>query len=98
MMVVPVLITNCQVSLKLKIGPVATHTTMTAAANMNAEGLPVARAVFLAKLVNQEEDLVGLMAKLHMGLGAGEISGQAAGAAFLPEYKPSPAAWGRGVG
>jgi len=46
---VPVLMTNCHVSLNLHIGPVIPHTSMIKAAIMNAAGWPVARAVHLAK-------------------------------------------------
>ncbi len=49
MMVVPVLITNCQVSENLKTGPVAAHTTTQSTHSRKAMGLPVARAVALAK-------------------------------------------------
>jgi len=42
MIVVPVLITSCHVSEKLKIGPVTSHITMTARAIMNAGVLPAA--------------------------------------------------------
>jgi hypothetical protein len=41
MMVVPVLITSCQVSLKAKKGPVMAHTRMIKTAIMNVAGLPV---------------------------------------------------------
>src|SRR4029450_5226095 len=43
-MVVPVLITSCQVSEKAKSGPVAAQTTITAKARPNASLLPVQRA------------------------------------------------------
>src|SRR5687767_9353563 len=62
--VVPVLITNCQVSLKSKIGPVSAHSTMMVAAPMKVPGLPVARAAHLAKRVKADtcvEDLAGLL-------------------------------------
>jgi hypothetical protein len=49
MIVVPVLITSCQVSLKWKIGPVASQTTTTRTARRKALGRPVARAVALEK-------------------------------------------------
>jgi hypothetical protein len=38
---------------------------MTPPATANADGRPVARDVALAKLVNQEEDFVGLMSNLQ---------------------------------
>ncbi len=41
-MVVPVLITSCQVSENLKIGPVMAHIIITSKAIINAAGLPVA--------------------------------------------------------
>ena len=47
--VVPVLMTNCHVSLNLNIGPATPQTRMIKAAMMNAAGWPVARAVNLAK-------------------------------------------------
>jgi len=46
---VPVLMTNCHVSLNLNIGPATPQTRMIKAAMMNAAGWPVARAVNLAK-------------------------------------------------
>src|SRR2546421_8051645 len=45
-MVVPVLITSCQVSEKWKSGPVASHSAMTSAARPNAQELPVQRVTF----------------------------------------------------
>jgi hypothetical protein len=54
--VVPVLMTSCQVSLNLKIGPVTPQITMIEAAAMNAAGWPVARAVHLAKWENGDEE------------------------------------------
>ena len=44
-MVVPVLMTSCQVSLKSKIGPVTAHATTVAAARQKQTGLPVNLAV-----------------------------------------------------
>lgn len=58
-MVVLVLITNCHVSLYPNKGPVIDQTRMTPATATNAAGLPVARAVDLANLVNHEAVLVG---------------------------------------
>jgi hypothetical protein len=40
MIVVPVLITSCQVSEKWKSGPVINHTSTTASANMKAIEVP----------------------------------------------------------
>src|SRR5829696_2743329 len=59
-MVVPVLMTSCQVSEKPKSGPVTAQTTTTPAATAKAGGRPVARAVHLAKRVNHEVDFDGL--------------------------------------
>src|SRR4029450_1364705 len=62
--VVPVLMTSCQVSLNPKSGPVRAHARITATARPNASGLPVARAVPLAKRVNQEVGFSGLLGVL----------------------------------
>src|SRR2546428_10158554 len=51
-MVVPVLMTSCQVSLKWKMGPVAAHSTIMATAITNAVGWPAVRAVHFAKCEN----------------------------------------------
>src|SRR5262245_66531730 len=51
--------TNCHVSLKPKTGPVPAQTTITVTATRKATGRPVARAVHLAKRVNQDLDFVG---------------------------------------
>src|SRR5215831_10030631 len=51
--------TSCHVSLKPKTGPVPAQTTITVTAIRKATGRPVARAVHLAKRVNQDLDLVG---------------------------------------
>lgn len=48
--VVPVLITSCQVSEKSKIGPVIAQTMTMAAAAMNANGEPTISAVLYARL------------------------------------------------
>ena len=48
--------TNCHVSLNLKIGPVTPQTRMIKAAMMNAAGWPVARAVHLAKREKGDEE------------------------------------------
>ncbi len=58
-MVVPVFITNCQVSLKPKIGPVTAHTIITSPARAKVTGRPAMCAVHLAKCVNQETGLLG---------------------------------------
>ena len=52
--VVLVLITNCQVSLNPKIGPVPAQTMIVPSAKINAAGRPVARAAAFAKRVNHE--------------------------------------------
>src|SRR6185295_8263512 len=60
-MVVPVLMTSCQVSLKPNNGPLSAHTRMTPTATKNVTGRPDAWAVHLVNRVNHERDLVGLM-------------------------------------
>src|SRR4051812_35009060 len=59
-MVVPVLITNCQVSLYLKIGPVTAQITIVANARRKAMGFPVQSAVAFAKRENRPPDLLGV--------------------------------------
>jgi hypothetical protein len=49
MIVVPVLITSCQVSLNRKSGPVTSQARITLTARMKAAGLPVTRDVAFAK-------------------------------------------------
>jgi hypothetical protein len=63
MIVVPVLMTSCQVSLNPKSGPVTAHAATTATAIMNVTGLPVILAVNFAKRENQDFDLVGLISR-----------------------------------
>src|SRR5262245_50563188 len=53
MMVVPVLITSCQVSLNLKIGPLIAHTTMIKSIAANVIGCPTIRSIFFANRPNQ---------------------------------------------
>src|SRR5262245_61017992 len=53
--VVPVLITSCQVSLKWKRGPVIAQVKTTANANAKAAGLPVARPVQFAKRLKEDD-------------------------------------------
>ena len=53
MTVVPVLITSCQVSLKLKIGPVTAQIATTAAARRKMAGLPQKSEAWRAKRPNQ---------------------------------------------
>ena len=54
--VVPVLITNCQVSLYPKIGPVTAQMTTIATAIRNVVGFPEIRAVASASRPNQSPD------------------------------------------
>lgn len=49
-MVVPVLITNCHVSLNAKKGPVNSHVPMMATAVTKTKGRPQMREVHLAKM------------------------------------------------
>src|SRR5262245_3171879 len=53
MIVVPVLMTSCQVSLKPNSGPVTPQTTTRRMATRNVPALPDSRAVALANLLNQ---------------------------------------------
>ena len=63
MMVVPVLITNCQVSLKPNSGPVINHAAITATASKNVVGRPARREVALARPENAgKTDLRGTRA------------------------------------
>jgi hypothetical protein len=55
MMVVPVLITNCQVSLNPKIGPEAAQTTITETAPINVRGFPAAVEIDLENLVKRDD-------------------------------------------
>jgi len=50
-MVVPVLITNCHVLEKLKIGPVIPHTRITRKAMIKAAGVPVAFVTMVENLL-----------------------------------------------
>ena len=59
--VVPVFITSCQVSLNLNNGPVSIYPKITASANAKVVGLPVTRAVYFAKRVNHDLDFGGLI-------------------------------------
>ena len=63
-LVVPVLITSCQVSLKPKMGPVMAQVTTTITATRKAIGYPVACAVALAKRENGEPRYGSIMALL----------------------------------
>src|SRR5258705_12324058 len=62
-MVVLVLMTSCQVSLKPNNGPLSAHTRMTPTATKNVTGRPDTWAVHLVSRVNHERDLVGLMVR-----------------------------------
>src|SRR5262245_6610019 len=61
MIVVPVFITNCNVSLNPNNGPVIAHTRITITANTKVAGLPVTLAVHFAKRVNDDLDFGGLI-------------------------------------
>ena len=54
MIVVPVLMTNCQVSLKWKMGPITAQTMIAAVAKMKVTGRPVTRAAPAENFANQE--------------------------------------------
>ncbi len=56
-MVVPVLITSCQVSEKLNSGPVTAQTTTSTTHARKAAGLPVTWAVQLAKRANLRSNI-----------------------------------------
>ena len=53
-MVVLVLITSCQVSLKPNRGPVTAQTTIVRVASINAIGCPVAREAAFANRLNHD--------------------------------------------
>jgi hypothetical protein len=55
-MVVPVLITSCQVSEKLKNGAVTAHTTIIPSAKANTQARPASRDVTLASSENSLVD------------------------------------------
>jgi hypothetical protein len=52
-----------------RLVPVMAHAAMIPPATANADGRPVARDVALAKLVNQDDDFVGLMSDLSARYG-----------------------------
>ena len=62
MIVVPVLITNCQVSEKLNIGPVTAHTIITKKAMINDVDVPTARVIADDIFSNRAVKLVFLFA------------------------------------
>lgn len=55
MIVVPVLITSCQVSENPKSGPVITHIRITVTARIKASGFPVARVITFENLLKNKE-------------------------------------------
>jgi hypothetical protein len=55
-MVVPVLMTSCQVSLYRKNGPVISQASITATAPAKVRGRPASRDVALANRVNNDEE------------------------------------------
>src|SRR5258705_13502085 len=61
MIVVPVLITSCQLSLKPNSGPVISQTRTAPSARPKAAGLPMAREAALESQSKRELDLVGRM-------------------------------------
>ncbi len=68
-MVVPVLITNCQVSEKLNIGPVTAQTMITRNARIKARGFPVARVTRFENLLkNSDKDdfFFAMVIKFHI--------------------------------
>src|ERR1700704_4830580 len=66
MMVVPVLMTSCQVSLNRNSGPVTSQARITPTARLKVAGLPVTRAVALARRVNRDRDFVGRITVLSV--------------------------------
>ena len=60
MIVVPVFITNCQVSLNPKTGPVIPQTTIVRNARTNVTGLPVTLAVAFENRVKNDCFAVGI--------------------------------------
>src|SRR5690606_31193137 len=79
MIVVPVLITSCQVSLKPNIGPDTAHPSTTSTAMMKVAGRPVARAAPFAKRVNHAR-LAAIVAILQ---GSGSAAARRRGAPML---------------
>jgi len=59
-MVVPVFITNCHVSEKLKIGPVMPQIRITKKAIIKAQGVPVALVTIVEKLLKKFLNLVDI--------------------------------------
>jgi len=59
-MVVPVLITNCHVSLKLNMGPVTAHISTVSKAKKNTSGLPVQYATAFANLEKNPGPALGM--------------------------------------
>jgi len=73
MMVVPVLITSCQVSLNRNNGPVMSQSRITPTARLNVAGLPVTRAVAFANRVNRDLDFVGRIDCSSAGEEVGDV-------------------------
>jgi hypothetical protein len=72
--VVPVLMTSCQLSLNRNSGPVINHTRMRVTARMNVAGRPAPRDVALATRVNHERDFVGSIREILNGKGMRPLS------------------------
>src|SRR5690348_10857690 len=73
-MVVPVLMTNCQVSEKPNKGPVTAQTSTTSAARMNVLACPAARDVRFATTPKSLATLLGSL-RSSIGGSCGELSG-----------------------
>ena len=67
MIVVLVLMTNCQVSLKLKSGPVSPQVTIISSATKKVEGRPARNAAAFARRLNQER--FSFIGQQHNGSG-----------------------------
>ncbi len=67
--VVPVLMTSCQVSLKWKSGPVTAQSRMTRTASPNVTGWPEARAVAFANRVNHSPIVIRTYIPSQRGTG-----------------------------
>src|SRR5262249_4996594 len=94
MMVVPVLITSCQVSLKPNSGPVASQTRMIRTASANAIGRPAARAAHLDNKSNFGRDGTSVLPTSKAATPPGGVQLRVASTAeLLPGDRPS--AWRR---
>src|SRR4051812_19324419 len=67
-MVVPVLITNCQVSEKWNSGPVTAHTIMMSAAIIKAAGLPVTVVTRVENRLKKRENDFGCSGCIKSGI------------------------------